>query len=64
MTTLLTMKGFNKKADYLCFTANTANSTVRLGRAGTPTSIVLETSTDGNTWSDYTIATRITLSNV
>lgn len=64
MTTLLTMKGFNKKADYLCFTANTANSTVRLGRAGTPTSIVLETSTDGNIWSDYTIATRITLSNV
>ena len=64
MTTLLTMKGFNKKPDYLCFTANTDGSTVRLGRVGSPTAVTLETSTDGNTWNAYTISTTITLSNI
>lgn len=40
-------------ADWLCFTAEQANSTVRLDKVGSPNAISLETSTDGNTWSDY-----------
>jgi len=64
MTTLLTMKGFNKKIDYLCFTANTANSAVALNKTGSPTAVTLETSTDGINWSTYTIWNTITLSNI
>lgn len=68
MTTLLTMKGFNKKIDYLCFTANTAGSTVRLNYAWNPTIVNLEISTDWSTRTDYTINNRlwtiITLSNI
>ena len=48
----------------LCFTANTAGSTVQLKKTGGPTSVTLETSTDWNTWSTYTIWTTITLSNI
>ena len=50
--------------DYLCFTANDANSTVRLAKNGSPTSVTLETSTDGNTRTTYTIWDTITLSNI
>lgn len=50
--------------DYLCFTANTANSTVKLNKNGSPTVVTLETSTDGINWSTYTFGTTITLSNV
>lgn len=64
MTTLLTMKWFNKKIDYLCFTANTANSTIKLNKNGSPTAITLETSTDGINWSTYTFGSTITLANV
>lgn len=64
MTTLLTMKGFNKKIDYLCFTANTAGSTVKLRKFRSPTSVNIETSTNKSTWTDYTIWDTITLSNV
>ena len=64
MTTLLTMKGFNKKIDYLCFTANTDGSQIRIYKQGSPTEVSLETSTDGNTWTDYTINTYLTLSSV
>lgn len=64
MTTLLTMKGFNKKIDYLCFTANTAGSTIRLYKQGSPTAVTIETSTDWSNWSTYTIDTIITLSNI
>lgn len=38
---------------WLCFTANTANSTIRLDKVGSPNAISLETSTDGTTWTDY-----------
>lgn len=48
----------------LCFTANTAGSTVRLTRTGSPTAVTLETSTDGSTRTTYTIGNTITLSNV
>ena len=40
-------------ADWLCFTAEQANSTVHLDKAGSPGAIYLETSTDGSTWTDY-----------
>lgn len=50
---------------YLCFTANTAESTVALIRSWwTPPAISLEISTDWNTWSDYTVWTTITLPTV
>ena len=53
--------------DYLCFTANTAGSTVKLVKSGSPTAIALEYSTDGTNWNDYTIGTTtstlITLTN-
>lgn len=40
-------------SDWLCFTAEQANSTVRLDKVGSPNTISLETSTDGSTWTDY-----------
>jgi hypothetical protein len=58
------MKGFNKKIEYLCFTANTAGSTVKLIKNGNPTAVTLETSTDGSNWSTYTFGSTITLSNI
>lgn len=53
-----------REANYLCFTANTANSTVKLKQTWSPTAVNLEISTDDATWSDYTIWDTITLSNV
>lgn len=53
-----------KDVNYLCFTANTAGSTVKLTKTGSPTVVSLETSTDGSTWTDYTIWNTITLSNI
>ena len=50
--------------DYLCFTANTAGSTIKLKKDGSPTTVILETSTDGNSWSTYTFWSWITLSNI
>ena len=50
--------------DYLCFTANTAGSTVKLRKFWTPNAVSLETSTDLSTWSDYTIWNTITLSSI
>lgn len=50
--------------DYLCFTANTAGSTIKLNKDGTPASLTLETSTDLSTWTTYTFWDTITLSNV
>lgn len=49
-------EGWTKKepaATPLCFTAEEANSTVRLDKNGSPAAISLETSTDGSTWTDY-----------
>ena len=48
----------------LCFTANTANSTVQLTKTWTPTSVTLETSTNWTSWSSYTIGDTITLTNI
>lgn len=50
--------------DYLCFTSEEANVTIRLHKRGSPTAVSLETSTDWTTWSDYTFDAYITLANV
>lgn len=50
--------------DYLCFTAEQANSTVQLTKTWSPTVVTLETSTDWMTWITYTIWDTITLANV
>lgn len=48
----------------LCFTANTAWSTVKLYTSWSPTSIGIEASTDyWSTWNTYTLNTAITLAN-
>lgn len=53
---------------WLCFTAEEANSTVHLDKAGSPNAVSLETSTDGTTWSDYSwtgsTGGTLTLANV
>lgn len=48
---------------YLCFTANSAGSTVKLQKTWSPTSVTLETSTDWETRTTYTFGSTITLSN-
>ena len=53
-----------REYDWLCFTANTAGSTIKLQKYNSPTSITLETSTDWNTWSTYSMGDTITLSNI
>ena len=53
-----------KLPPYLCFTSNTAGSTVQLNKQGSPTAVTLETSTDGETRTTYTIGNTITLSNI
>ena len=54
--------------DWLCFTAEEANSTVHLDKAGSPGAISLETSTNGSTWTDYSwsgnTGDTLTLANV
>lgn len=58
-----TEKQIRPKLNYLCFTANTNSSTIKLAKIWSPTTVYLETSTDGYTWSDYTIWDTITLSS-
>lgn len=48
----------------LNFTANTAGSTVKLTKTGSPTAVTLETSTDWKNWTTYTIWDTITLANI
>ena len=55
--------------DWLCFTAEEANSTLHLNKVGSPNAISLETSNDeGVTWTDYswagTAGDVLTLANV
>ena len=52
------------KDNTLCFTANTAGSTIYLTKIWNPTGVTLETSTDGENWSTYTFGSIITLSNI
>lgn len=48
----------------LCFTAEQANSTVRISKSGKPVSMTILYSTDAVNWSAYTIGTDIVLENV
>ena len=48
----------------LCFTAEQANSTVRIWKSGSPSSKTILYSTDAVNWSAYTIGTDIVLENV
>ena len=52
----------------LFFTAEESNSTLRLDKVGSPNAISLETSKDGNTWTDYSwidsTGDTLTLANV
>jgi len=47
------MHGNMSRPNWLCFTAESAGSTLRLNRNNTPPVIQLEYSTDGDTWSPY-----------
>ena len=49
--------------DYLCLTANTADSKVTLTKKNTPGDVTLQYSTDGTNWYDYTIGTEVALVN-
>lgn len=52
-------------ADWLCFTAEEANSTVELSAVGSAPAVSLEYSTDGSTWSPFVVGTTtVTLANV
>lgn len=57
-----------KGGDWLCFTAEQADSTVHLDKKSSPDAISLETSTDGSTWTDYSwtdsTGDTLTLANV
>ena len=48
---------------YLCFTANTAGSTIKLNKVWTPNDVNLEICTDNITRTSYTIWDTITLNN-
>ena len=52
------------KFDYLCFTANTAGSTVKLNKNRSPTAVTLEISTDWKNRNTHTIWNTITLSTI
>ncbi len=52
------------ETDYLRFTANVANSAVKLTKTGSPSAIVLEYSTDKKNWSNYEVDDIITLQNI
>ena len=48
----------------LCFTANTAGSSIQLHKSNSPTDVTLETSTNWSNWTTYTFNDTITLSNI
>ena len=50
--------------DALCFTAEEAGSTVKLHKNGSAPDVNLQTSTDGISWTPYTVEDTITLANV
>ena len=50
--------------DALCFTADEAGSTVKLTKVGSAPAVNLQTSTDGVSWTPYTVEDTITLANV
>ena len=50
--------------DALCFTAEEAGSTVKLTKVSSAPAINLQTSTNGSSWTPYTVNDVITLTNV
>lgn len=50
--------------DALCFTAEEPGSTVQLHKLGSAPVVNLQTSTNGRTWTSYTIEDTITFANV
>ena len=50
--------------DALCFTAEEAGSTVKLHKNGPAPDVNLQTSTDGVSWTPYTVEDTITLANI
>ena len=51
--------------NWLCFTAEEANSTVAMQANGSAPAVSLEYSTDGNTWSPFVVGTTtVTLANI
>ena len=50
--------------DALCFTAEEAGSTVKINAKGSAPAVNLQTSTDGVSWTPYTVEDVITLANV
>ena len=51
--------------DWLCFTAEQANSTVAMATQGSAPSVSLEYSTNGSTWSPFVVGTTtVTLANI
>ena len=51
--------------NWLCFTAQEANSTVAMKANGSAPTVSLEYSTDGNTWSPFVVGTTtVTLANI
>ena len=51
--------------NWLCFTAEKANSTVKMKANGSAPTVSLEYSTDGNTWSPFVVGTTtVTLANI
>ena len=52
------------QCDALCFTAQEPGSTVKLTKVSNAPAVNLQTSTDGVTWTPYTVEDTITLANV
>ena len=50
--------------DALCFTAEESGSTVKLSKVKSAPTVNLQTSTDGSSWTPYTIGNNITLANI
>ena len=53
----------DEELPYLCFTSGYSNSQVTLSKNWSPTAVTLETSTDCEIWSPYTIWSTITLTS-
>ena len=51
-------------ADWLCFTADEPGSTVQFHKVFSAPSVNLQTSTDGRSWTPYTVEDVITLANI
>ena len=56
--------GSTASSDALCFTAQEPGSTIKLTKNGDAPAVNLQTSTDGNSWTPYTVEDTITLTNV